>query len=167
MMNVVYDNVSVEFSEGNMAKGQKPTPVRIYWFCTHEALSRVNPPGTHRLHMHPDDVERVSEHVMYVPEYGSRAINVHLDQLMMAREEWAGLEFVEYDMWLSRKNALDAKIREMEEQRAEIPIRKVVVAKPKDLFINRCQHSDDRKDDRSCSVSLNVNPDSLPEYGRE
>ena len=155
-MNAVFDNPSVEY-EG-------ATPIRIHWFCTHEAMHRTNPPGTHSDHLHPDIVEKVPEHVMYVPEHGSDAINALLAEARAAREEWCGLRFVPFGIWNQRKGELDSTISLLENQRGNIRVTRVVRATPKDLFINVCQHGDDRANDKSCSVSLKAHPSELPEY---
>ena len=156
MFNITYDNCSVEFT-GNVAN-------RIHWFCTHEAMHRENPPGNQSMHMHPDDVKKVLHHVIYVPEYSARAINNRLNHEKMAREEWCDLEFVPSELWHSRKQALGGIISRLEEERSNIKIVRKILVGPKDLFINVCQHSDDRKDDKSCSVSLRINPEEAPLY---
>lgn len=155
-MNVVFDNPSVEYANGK--------PVRIHWFCTHEAMQRENPPGTHSDHLHPDVVNQVPEHVMHVPEHGSSAITDLLNLALDARDEWCSLRFVPYAQWVTRKSELDAQVKALEAQRGNIAVVKRVVAGPKDLFVNVCQHGPDRKNDKSCSVSLKERPDSLPEY---
>ena len=156
MMNVVYDNPVVQKdSAGNIKQ--------IHWFCTHEAMNRFEVPGEKSVHVHPDVAKKVPVHILYVPEYDSRAINALLNQSQMAREEWCSLEFVPSEMWTERKKILDREINELLQERAKIPVRKTIKVSPKDLFINVCQHSNDRKDDRSCSVSLQGHPDDYNE----
>ena len=156
-MNATFDNCSVE-REGDR-------PVRVHWFCTHEAMQRIDPPGTQSDHLHPDVVKQVSEHVMYLPAHGADALNALINSVRDARDEWCGLQHVPCELWLDRKRELDDHLSRLEQQRTSIRVVRVVLATPEDLFINVCQHGPDRKLDRSCSVGLRVAPESLSDFG--